>query len=229
MGPCHGSGLQWNMAILRERTAAVSSTCHTVNTHTWHLDFQMGVVCVCVWEACTHLLSIFSTSTWFHRLAAVLTDSLVSLCPLPSLLPSFLLLTYGECLCFSLKYISIFPRGWSPFQQAYNISHISPAPSLQPLAPLSMTFTMRLLQTFLCKATYNGRIQLFRPYMRIIRELNSATVTIFSKEAISHLSISAPLSPSLFHILLLLSFPPHFLHLLDHRLPRDCRSHRYCY
>lgn len=35
------------MAILRERTAAVSSTCHTVNTHTWHLDFQMGVVCVC--------------------------------------------------------------------------------------------------------------------------------------------------------------------------------------
>lgn len=108
---CHGTRLFWGNTQLLLAPPVMLSI-HTLDTSTSRWVF---CVCVCLWEACTHLLFIFSTSTWFHRLAAVLTASL-------SPLPSFLILTYWECLCFSLKYIFIFPRGWLPSQQAYNIS-----------------------------------------------------------------------------------------------------------
>ena len=156
-----------------------------------------------------------------------------------SFLPSFSLMrsVYVPRLV-SFKHVTISPKGAITIPAALPWVPHSPTSIPPPLHPrshptvwhFSQTFTGRPFETFLHRATYSDCVLLFRQHMRIIWELNSPTATIFSKGAISHLSTSASLAPSSSSSSsLFLYSTTHSLHLLDHRLLRDGRSHRSCY
>lgn len=170
------------------------------------------------------MISQFSSSTHFHS-------------SFPFFLASFSSLTRSVYVfpLASFKYVfSLFPR-----RTHCHLSRLVTSPSfplcylrlsLLALAPLSVTFLADIYCKTFLGLSLLGHLQWMCGGFQTVHEdhqgINSPTATIFSKGAISRLSTSAPLSLSSPPPPPLLSSTPHSLHLLDHRLLRDGRSHR---